>query len=223
MRFKDRAEVATQLADRLSPYRGRHPLVLGVARAAVPMARIIAEALVGDLDVVLVRKLCAPGQPEFVIGAVEVTGAVVRGRYFHLAPAHYMRGEVRCQLEILRRRQALYASARAAVDPAGRIVIIVDDGIATGSTMLAAVRSVRGRQPERIVVAVGAAAPEALAIMRAQADDVVCLQSPPDFHGVGGCFADFSEVTDEMVVGALVRPLAWSSGDSSPVQRVNRP
>jgi predicted phosphoribosyltransferase len=210
MRFKDRAEAATQLADRLSPYRGQQPLVVGVARAAVPMARIIADALVGDLDVVLVRKLCASGQPEFVIGAVDDTGAVVRGRYFHLASAHCMRGEVRSQLEILRKRRALYAPSRAAVDPAGRVVIIVDDGIATGSSMLAAIRSVRARQPGKIVVAIGAAPPEALAIIRAQADDMVCLQSSPDFHGVGECFADFSEVTDEMVVGALARPMALS-------------
>jgi predicted phosphoribosyltransferase len=134
-----------------------------------------------------------------------------------------MRGEVRSQLEILRKRRALYTPSRAAVDPAGRIVIIVDDGIATGSTMLAAIRSVRVRQPGKIVVAVAAAAPEALAIMRAQADDVVCLQSPPDFHSVGECFADFSEVTDEMVVGALPRPMALSGGDSSPLQRGNPP
>jgi predicted phosphoribosyltransferase len=223
MRFKDRAEAATQLADRLSLYRGRHPLVLGVARAAVPMARIIAEALAGDLDVLLVRKLCAPGQPEFVIGAVDDTGAVLRGRHFHLASAHDMRGEVRSQLEILRKRRALYTQARPAIDPAGRIVIIVDDGIATGSSMMVAIRSVRGRQPAKIVVAVGAAPPEALAIIRAQADDVLCLQSPPDFHSVGECFADFSEVTDEMVVGALARPMALSGGDSSPLQRGNPP
>jgi predicted phosphoribosyltransferase len=134
-----------------------------------------------------------------------------------------MRGEVRSQLEILRKRRALYTQARPAIDPAGRIVIIVDDGIATGSSMMVAIRSVRGRQPAKIVVAVGAAPPEALAIIRAQADDVLCLQSPPDFHSVGECFADFSEVTDEMVVGALARPMALSGGDSSPLQRGNPP
>jgi putative phosphoribosyl transferase len=206
MRFKNREEAATRLADRLARYRGQHPLVLGVPRGAVPMARIIADALGGDLDVVLVRKLRAPGQPELAIGAVDETGAVLKGRYFEIASDEYLREEVRIQEEILRKRRGLYTRAQNAVDPAGRVVIIVDDGIATGSSMLSAIRSIRAQRPSRIVVAIGVAPPASLACMQAEADEVVCLCSLEDFYAVGQLFDDFSEVTDDMVVEALTRP-----------------
>jgi predicted phosphoribosyltransferase len=206
MRFKDREAAAIELADQLSGYRGQHPLVLGVPRGAVPMARIIADSLAGDLDVVLVRKLRAPGQPELAIGAVDEAGVVVKGHYFDMASDEYVRGEVRTQQEILRKRRALYTRAQKAIDSAGRVVIIVDDGIATGSSMLSAIRSVRAHQPARIVVAIGVAPPTSLARMQAEADEVVCLRAPDDFYAVGQYFEDFSEVTDDMVVEALTRP-----------------
>jgi predicted phosphoribosyltransferase len=206
MRFKNREEAATELADRLAGYRGQHPLVLGVPRGAVPMARIIADALGGDLDVVLVRKLRAPGQPELAIGAVDEAGAVLKGGYFEIASDEYLREEVRTQQAILRKRRELYTRAQKAVDPAGRVVVIVDDGIATGSSMLSAIRSVRAQRPGKIVVAIGVAPPSSLARMRAEADEVVCLRSPQDFLSVGQFFEDFSEVTDDMVVQALTRP-----------------
>ncbi len=206
MRFKNREEAARRLADRLSGYRTQHPLVLGVPRGAVPMARIIADALGGDVDVVLVRKLRAPEQPELAIGAVDESGAVLQGRYFPIASDEYLREEVRTQQEIIRMRRELYTRAQAALDPAGRVVIIVDDGIATGSSMRAAIRSVRARQPRKIVVAIGVAPPDSLAGLRAEADEVVCLHAPADFYAVGQFFDDFSEVTDDMVVAALTRP-----------------
>ena len=112
MRFKNREEAATLLADRLAVYRRQHPLVLGVPRGAVPMASIIADALGGDVDVVLVRKLRAPGQPELAIGAVDEAGAVLKGRYFGIASDEYLREEVRTQQEILRKRRELYTRAR---------------------------------------------------------------------------------------------------------------
>ena len=205
MHFKNREEAATQLADRLAAYRGQHPLVLGGPRGAVPMASIIAEALGGDLDVVLVRKLRAPGQPELATGAVDEAGAVLKGRYFDVASDEYLREEVRTQREILRKRRELYTRAHKAIDPADRVVIIVDDGIATGSSMLSAIRAIRAQQPRRIVVAIGVAPATSLARMRAEADEVVCLHAPEDFYAVGQFFEDFSEVTDEMVVEALAR------------------
>ena len=213
MHFKNREDAATQLADRLDSYRGQHPLVLGVPRGAVPMARIIAEALGGDLDVVLVRKLRAPGQPELAIGAVDEAGVVLKGQYFDMASEEYLREEVRSQQEILRKRRDLYTRAQKEIDPSRRVVIIVEDGIATGSSMLSAIRSVRAQRPRTIVAAIGVAPPESLARMRAEADDVVCLHSPDEFYAVGQFFADFSEVTDDMVVDALARgrqPLAAS-------------
>lgn len=206
MRFKNREDAAKRLAGRLASYQGQHPLVLGVPRGAVPMARLIADALGGDLDVVLVRKLRAPGQPELAIGAVDEAGAVLKGQYFEIASDEYVREEVRTQQEILRKRRELYTRAQNAIDPAGRVVIIVDDGIATGSSMLSAIRSVRARRPRKIVVAIGVAPRASLASMRAEADAVVCLSSPEDFDAVGRFFEDFSEVTDEMVVTVLARP-----------------
>ncbi|HEY5617772.1 MAG TPA: phosphoribosyltransferase family protein [Vicinamibacterales bacterium] len=207
MSFKNRDEAATILTKRLSAYKGQNPLVLGVPRGAVPMARIMADALGGELDVVLVRKLRAPGQPELAIGAVDEAGDVLKGPYFHIADENYVREEIRTQQEILRARREMYTRAQKAIDPAGRIVIIVDDGIATGSSMLAAIRSVRARKPRKIIVAIGVAPDQSLERMRAEADEVVCLETPFDFYAVGQFFADFSEVTDEMVVAALSRPV----------------
>jgi putative phosphoribosyl transferase len=205
MRFKNRGEAAEQLAAQLVAYKGRNPLILGVPRGAVPMARIVADALGGELDVVLVRKLRAPGQPELAIGAVDEAGTVLKGRYFYVADQDYVRDEIRTQLEIVRARRHMYAGAQKAVDPTGRIVVIADDGVATGSSMLAAIRSVRARKPQRVVVAIGVAPLQSLARIQDEADEVVCLHAPTDFYAVGQFFDDFSEVTDDMVVTALSR------------------
>jgi predicted phosphoribosyltransferase len=185
------------------PRAGQNPLVLGVPRGAVPMARIIADALGGELDVVLVRKLRAPGQPELAIGAVDEAGSVLKGRYFDLADEEYVHEEVRAQLEIIRARRQMYTRAQKAVDPAGRLVVIVDDGIATGSSMLAAIRSVRGRKPRKLVVAIGVAPAQSVGAIQAEADEVVCLYSGWTF-AVGQFFEDFSEVTDGDGRGGLV-------------------
>ncbi len=205
MRFKNREEAARQLSARLSAYRGQNPLVLGVPRGAVPMARIIADSLDGEFDVVLVRKLRAPGQPELAIGAIDEEGTVLKGAYFDIADERYLREEIRTQREILRARRQMYTRTQGTIDAAGRIVIVVDDGIATGSSMLAAIRAVRVRNPQKIVVAIGVAPAQALDAIQAEADEVVCLRAPREFLAVGQFFVDFSEVTDEMVVAALSR------------------
>jgi predicted phosphoribosyltransferase len=216
MRFRNREEAAVLLANRLTVYRGQRPLVLGVPRGAVPMARVIADALKGELDVVLVRKLRAPGQPELAIGAVDESRNVLKGRYFDLASDEYIREEVRTQVEILRTRRQQYTKAQPAIDPAGRITIIVDDGIATGSSMLSAIRSVRARKPKKVVVATAVAPPSSLAHIEREADEVVCLRVPDDFHAVGQFFDDFSAVTDDMVVAALARtPVAMAHPPAS--------
>ena len=219
-RFRNREDAAAQLAARLIVYRGHNPLILGVPRGAVPMARVIADALGGELDVVLVRKLRAPGQPELAIGAVDETGHVLKGRYFDIADEAYVRDEIRRQQEIIRARRQMYSGMRTPVDAAGRVVVIVDDGIATGSSMLAAMRSVRARKPQKLVVAIGVAPPQSLAQIRAEADELVCLSTPADFYAVGQFFDDFSEVTDDMVVAALsrgqvVRTSAWNAASTS--------
>jgi predicted phosphoribosyltransferase len=206
MRFKNRDDAARQLAGRLAACKGLNPLILGVPRGAVPMARIIADALGGDLDVVLVRKLRAPGQPELAIGAVDEAGMVLKGNYYGLASEKYLRDEIDTQLHVIRDRRHLYSRAQKRVDPAGRTVVIVDDGVATGSSILAAIRSVRARQPKKLIVAIGVAPPETLARIQAEADEVICLAAPEAFYAVGQFFEDFSEVTDANVVTALTRP-----------------
>jgi predicted phosphoribosyltransferase len=206
MRFKNRDDAARQLAERLADCKGLNPLILGVPRGAVPMARIIADALGGDLDVVLVRKLRAPGQPELAIGAVDEAGMVLKGNYYGLASEKYLRDEIDTQLHVIRDRRHMYARAQKRVDPAGRTVVIVDDGVATGSSMLAAIRSIRARKPRKLIVAIGVAPPETLTRIQAEADEVICLAAPEAFYAVGQFFEDFSEVTDANVVTALTRP-----------------
>ncbi|BCS32574.1 phosphoribosyltransferase [Luteitalea sp. TBR-22] len=216
MHFLNRSEAAHLLATRLFPYRGQHPLVLGVPRGAVPMARVLADALDGDLDVVLVRKLRAPGQPELAIGAVDEHGTVLCDSGLVRAGEAHVREEIRRQTEVLRQKRELYSGVRGPIDRAGRIVIIVDDGIATGSSMVAAVRAVRARAPRQVIVAVAVAPPSALLRVRAEADEVVCLHPARDLMAVGQFFDDFSEVTDAMVLDALARPLVHTD----PTRRV---
>jgi predicted phosphoribosyltransferase len=134
---------------------------------------------------------------------VDEAGTVLKGRYFDVADEEYMRDEIRLQQGVIRARREMYTRAQKAIDPGGRIVVIVDDGIATGSSMLAAIRSVRARKPQKLIAAIGVAPRDSLAQIEAEADEVVCLYAPTDFYAVGQFFDDFSEVTDDMVVTAL--------------------
>lgn len=205
MVFEDRTDAARQLVAALARYRGKHPLVLAIPRGAVPMGRLIADALGGELDVVLVRKLGAPGNPEFAVGAVDEAGWEYIADYAAEMGASktYLAEEADAQLAAMRARRAAYTPARAPIDPAGRIVIVVDDGLATGATMMAALHSVRARGPKRLVCAVPVAAPESLEKVRPHADEVVCLDTPAAFHAVGQFYRTFGQVEDREVVAAL--------------------
>jgi predicted phosphoribosyltransferase len=205
MPFRNREEAAHLLAQRLMAYRGQQPLVLGIPRGAVPMAQIIADALEGELDVVLVHKLGAPGQPEFAIGAVDESGQVYLGPYVQRLriSKDYIAAETAAQLETLRRRRAMYTPIRPPISPTGRLVIVVDNGIATGASMLAALRAVRAQQPARLIAAVAVAPPQTLERLAQEADEVVCLEAPEAFYAVGHWFEDFSQVTDAEVVAIL--------------------
>jgi predicted phosphoribosyltransferase len=205
MLFKNREHAARLLAERLISYRGKNPLVLGIPRGAVPMAKIIAETLRGELDVVLVRKLRAPGQPELAIGSVDETGKVYLSDYISALGVgeDYIKSETAAQLATLRERRARYTPLRAPVDPSGRIVIVVDNGIATGATMIAALRATRAKNPGKLIGAVAVAPPATVARLGKEADSIVCLKAPADFYAVGQFFEDFSQVTDEEVVEIL--------------------
>lgn len=207
MLFRDRQEAAYLLAEKLSKYRGQNPLVLAIPRGAVPMGRIIADAMGGELDVVLVHKLGAPGNPEFAIGSVSESGDLYlsdAARTMGISAAH-IEQEIRDQKETLRRRREMYTPVRPPLDPSNRIVIVVDNGIATGATMIAALRSVRAKRPAKLIGAVAVAPPETLERMAKEADEVVYLAAPPNFYAVGQFFVDFSQVTDDEVVQLLKR------------------
>lgn len=198
-------DAADRLAEAAGAYRGARPLVLGIPRGGVPMARRIADLLEGEVDVVLVRKIGAPGEPEFAIGAVDESGQVRLNPAAKSLPMpdRYVRETADRERETIRQRRAEYTKHRAPIDPSGRTVLVVDDGLATGATMIAALRSLRARHPARLVCVVPVAPPDTLAAVRRECDDVVCLLVPPGFRAVGQYYANFDQVSDAAVIAAL--------------------
>ena len=209
--YRDRGEAGRLLAQALSAWKGQRPLVLAIPRGAVTMGRVVADALGGELDVVLVRKLPAPGNPEFAIGAVAETGWWHVADYAASAGAtpEYVERAVAAERETMQHRRAEYTPVRAPLDPTDRIAIVVDDGLATGETMLAALHAVRAREPRHLICAVPVAAADALEKIRPHADDVICLQTPGFFYAVGQFYRNFRQVGDDEVV-ALLRDAAAS-------------
>ena len=205
--FASRLEAGQRLAEALAAYRGRNPLILAVPRGAVAMGAEVASALEGELDVVLVRKLRSPYSPELAVGAVDESGWTYVSEHARMmggTPEHLAR-ERGVQLDTLARRRRLYTPGRTGADPRGRIAIVVDDGIATGASMIAALHAVRAKKPARLVCAAPVASAESLDLVRPYADEVVCLVTPPDFHAVGQFYREFPQVEDEEVVALLAR------------------
>ena len=206
--FADRSDAGRQLAARLLPLAGEQPLVLGLPRGGVPVAAEIAAVLGAPLEILAVRKLGAPHNPEYGIGAIAEGGSKI------LDPEALallgisngtLRGIVERERAELERRVEAYRGDRPRPSLRDRTVIVVDDGVATGVTDTAALRAVRRDGPRRLVLAVPVCAPDSLARLREEADEVVCLTAPPQLRGVGEWYADFGQVSDDEVVAALGR------------------
>ena len=208
MPFRNRADAGRKLAAALAAYKDERPVVLALPRGGVPVAAEVAAALDAPLDLVLVRKLGVPFQPDLAMGAV-VDGTapiVVRNEdVIRLTGVSEEDIEAVCAEELaeIERRRGRYLGTRARVDIAGRVAIVVDDGIATGATTRAALRALRLRGPKKLILAVPVAPTETLAAMREEADDVVCLEDYADFGAIGFFYADFRQVSDNEVIAAL--------------------
>jgi len=215
--FESRIDAARRLAEALAHYRGRNPLVLAIPRGAVPMGRVLADELEGELDVVLVRKLRSPASSEFAVGSIDESGWAYVAEYAASAGADqaYLEQEKRFQLEVLHKRRAQYTPRRAPIDANGRIAIVVDDGLATGATMIAALHAARAKQPARLVCAVPVAAPESLELVRSHADEVICLDAPEGFFAVGQFYGEFRQVDDEEVIALLAAETGATQGSAA--------
>jgi putative phosphoribosyl transferase len=205
-RFEDRRDAGRRLAERLLPLAGDDPVVVGLPRGGVPVAEEVAKALGAPLEILSVRKLGSPHNPEYGIGAIAEDGT----RVFDPEALAVLGIDNRTLESIvaretveLRRRVAAYRGDRTAIPLGRRTVIVVDDGVATGVTDTAALRAIRRRWPRRLVLAIPVCPPDSLARLRGEADDIVCLAAPARLRGVGQWYRDFSQVSDREVVAAL--------------------
>jgi predicted phosphoribosyltransferase len=210
MPFKDRSDAGRKLAAALAKYRDQQCVVLALPRGGVPVAVEVAATLNAPLDLILVRKIGVPFQPELAMGAVADGGAkiVVRNDdVIRLAGVDEADFKAVCESELaeIERRRQTYLGSREPVNVSGRTAIVIDDGIATGATTRAALRATRMRHPRKLVLAVPVAPTESLAAMREEADDVVCLEDHEFFGAIGLYYSDFRQVSDEEVTRALQR------------------
>lgn len=208
--FEDRVDAGRRLARALRAMKLEDPVVFALPRGGVPVAAEVARALRAPLDLLLVRKIGAPGQPEVAVAAVAEGPqpiVEVRNDILRLAGASpdYVQGELPRHLEEIERRRRLYLQGRPSPPVEGRTAVLVDDGIATGTTVRAALRSLRSRHPARIVLAVPVAPAAELADLRSEVDDLVCLLTPEPFVAVGAYYRRFDQTTDEQVVSLAAR------------------
>jgi putative phosphoribosyl transferase len=206
--FRDRQEAGQKLAWRLMPYKKEGSLVLALPRGGVVVGYEVASLLETDLDIVVTRKLGAPGEPELAIGAVvdghEVQSVLNDDLILALGVgSSYLHEEIVRQLSEIHRRQAKYRGARPPEEIQGRTVFLIDDGIATGASVRAAVKAIRQGRPERLVLAVPVACPETILSLRSEVDDLICLEEPEPFISVGTHYLNFDQTTDEEVMALL--------------------
>lgn len=224
MSFRNRSEAGRQLAARLKGYKGQHPVILALPRGGVPVAAEVAAALDAPLDLVLVRKIGVPSQPELAMGAV-VDGhspIVIRNEdVIRLVGVDEADFQAVCDEELteIERRRQRYIGDRTNVDVNGRLAIVIDDGIATGATTRAALRATRMREPKKLVLAVPVAPTDTLAAMRDEADEVICLEDHEIFGAIGYFYDDFRQMTDEEVSDILARfPMRGSAKTEHPAR-----
>ncbi len=208
--FENRQDAGQQLAQRLLHLKDDHPVVLGLPRGGVVVAVEVAQVLGAPLDVLVVRKLGAPRQPELAIGAVtngDRPQRVLNDKVIALVGVRdeYLQQETAAQLEEVRRRQTLYRGGRSAIDTTLRTVIVVDDGIATGATVRAGIQALRLSNVRRVVLAVPLAPPQTADVLRAEVDEIICLATPEKFSAVGAFYRDFHQTTDAEVIQVLER------------------
>ena len=210
MPFKDRSEAGRKLAAALAVYRGKQPAILALPRGGVPVASEVASALKAPLDLILVRKIGVPTQPELAMGAV-VDGEepiIVRNEdVIGLAGISESDFTAVCDSELaeIERRRKRYLGTRPRAEITGRTAIVIDDGVATGATIRAALQATRRRKPKRLVLAVPVAPTDTLAALRSNADDVVCLEDHEFFGAIGFYYRDFGQISDEEVIKILAR------------------
>jgi predicted phosphoribosyltransferase len=204
--FRDRRDAGRQLALRLDDLAGRDAVVLALPRGGVPVAAQIATRIAADLDVLVVRKLSAPAQPELAVGAVAADGTLsVNERIADIVgiDTRALEAEAAAIAPQLAGKAARFRAGRPPVPVRGRVAVVVDDGVATGASLRAALELVAAEEPRELVVAVPVAPPQACALLAATADRVECLHQPPHFVAVGHWYHDFTQVTDEQVVELL--------------------
>ena len=204
-RFADREDAGVRLAESLADLAGEDVVVLGIPRGGVEVAEVVARALGVPLDVVIPRKLGAPGNPELGLGAVAEDVEVLDERLIRLLKVKegYLRQEVAAQQEEIRRRAAAYRQDRPPVPLEGRIAVVIDDGVATGGTAVAALRWARARGASKVILAVPVAPAEAVARLEREADEVRVLATPEPFYAVGQWYEAFDQVSDDRVVELL--------------------
>lgn len=203
--FADRVDAGRRLGARLREALGEEPrtIVLGLPRGGVPVAAEVAAALHCELDVLVVRKIGYPGQPEVAYGAIGPDGVIVTTERIAEPPDDGIRGIRDRELAELVRRESVYRAGRGPLELDGRRAVLVDDGVATGATALAAVRAARGLGAREVIVAAPVGAPDAVARLEAEADAVIVLETPGSFWAVSGWYRDFHQTSDAEVVDAL--------------------
>lgn len=226
-RFKDRTEGGRELAQALLPYKNNPDLlILALPRGGVPVAYEVARSLQAPLDVFIVRKLGVPGHEELAMGAIASGGQVVMNEevesLLHISPEK-IREIVKRENATIEAREKAYHKGESALPIEGKTIILIDDGLATGSTMQVAIKAIKDKNPKRIVVAVPVAPPDTCQTISEMVDELICLRQPSPFHAVGLWYADFDQTTDEEVSDLLERAKSFRLRPAIDQSRDGRP